>query len=212
MKFPMPPARGERRARKPVFSRLRLAILVFSALVMAALTIDLASLRVRADRALRRGGTGVVADALVSASTATNRYADPAGRFSVLCPPDWEPQAAPGGAEDGVVLRGPFGMELAVRIGAAPEGGMPALRRRLDDIEERLRVRTSIEETTFLQRPALQRTVPLNQTTLETIDFLAGGLEVHLMISAPRETFAELRPVLRTVMESVRVGAPPGEG
>lgn len=190
-----------------MLSRIRIVILVFSALVMAALTVDLSSLRVKADRALRRGsGTGLVADALIGAATATNRYEDPAGRFSVSLPQDWEVRVAPD-EQDGVVMSGPLGMEVTVRVGAAEAGGLAALRGRLEEIEQRLRVKTAIEETVFGGQPALRRTVPLNQSTLETVDFIAGSQAVHLMISAPRETFGDLRPVLIAVLESVRVGA-----
>ena len=209
MKFPVPPPlRAERRrTRRPALLRVRIVVLVFSALVMAALTVDLASLRVRADRVLRRGGgSGLVADALINAATATNRYEDPAGRFSVHVPQDWEVRDA-ADEGDGVVLRGPLGMEFTVRVSAAQAGGLAALRGRLEEIEQRLNVKTSIEDITFQDRPALRRIVPLNQSTLETVDFVAGTQAVHLMISAPRETFSDLRPVLGAVLESVSVGA-----
>lgn len=181
---------------------IRLALMVFALVAVAALTVDLVSLRLRAEKAVRRDGGSLAADALIEVSTATNRYQDPAGLFSIKLPPAWE--AMPGADYD-VTLKGPHQMELGIVVRRADDGGMDGLREHLRKTEERLRITTSVEETQFQGRPAFRRSVPLNKIKAEAVDVLAGGRHVHLMASAPKEAFDELRPALVALMESVEL-------
>ncbi|MCO5061897.1 MAG: hypothetical protein M9963_07830 [Kiritimatiellae bacterium] len=81
------PTGPRRRIRWPW---IRLALLAFAGLAMLALTSDLVTLRLKTDKALSSTGTSpLVTDALLDAATATNRYVDFAGRFSIARPATW---------------------------------------------------------------------------------------------------------------------------
>jgi len=180
--------------------------LAFAGLAMLALTSDLVTLRLKTDKALSSTGTSpLVTDALLDAATATNRYVDFAGRFSIARPATWAAYPFKQEGDYDVTLRGPHQMEISIMTKSMSTGGLHAIRAELDKAEERLRVVTNIEETEFQGRPAFRRTLRLGTITVETLDFLAGSLHVHISASAPRKSFDDLRPVLVAMMESLRV-------
>lgn len=192
-----------RRIRWPWF---RLAIMGFAGLTMLALTTDLVTFRLKADKVVHATATSpLVTDALIDATTTTNRYVDFAGRFSLARPPTWAAYPFRQEGDYDITLRGPHQMELSVMTEAAGTGGLAAVRAKLDAAEEKLRIVTNIEEAEFQGHPAFRRTLPLGTITVETIDYLVGPLHVHLSASAPRGSFEDLRPVLTAMMESIRV-------
>jgi hypothetical protein len=181
-------------------------MLAFSAIAVIALTADLVSIRLRADRAFSEGGaSSLVSDALIEIATATNRYVDFAGRFSLPHPPSWAAYPYRNEGDYDVTLRGPHRMEINVmtRPIAAPD--LEAIRARIVENETRARIRTEIEEITFQGRPAFRRVVPLRTITIEALDFIAGTLHVHVAASAPRAAFDDLRPALHAMVEGLRI-------
>lgn len=188
------PQRAPRRAFK--IGKLRMALMLFGLLLVIGLTADLVSLRLRAEKALHNDGlSSLVAEALIDVTTATNRWSDPAGRFSLAVPPTWTAFAEEGGDYD-VTLRGPLKMELNVALRPAGAGGMDALLLELGEIETNLHLLTSIQADTFQERPAWRRVMPLQKSKIESLDFVRGDWSVHLLMAAPRDAFDELRPVL----------------
>lgn len=177
--------------------------MLFSFVAVIALTVDLVSLRLRAERAIKSDGLGpLVAETLIEVSTATNRWSDPAGRYSLKHPPGWIVAAEAGGTYD-VTLRGPYRLEVNVAMRPAEPGGLEALRQRLVDIESNLNLTTRLEADTFQGQPAWRRTMPLQKSTVESLDFLVGDQAVHVLMAAPPEAFADFRPVLLELRDSL---------
>lgn len=209
--MPLPKPKATPRRLAPM-SKLRLALLLVALLAVIGLTVDLVTLRLRAQRALKEDGiTSVVSDVLIDITTATQRWTSADGRLSMILSPGWNV------AEDGpdtydVTLRGPYRMELNVAVRDANPGGMEALREELLKIEESLHLTTSLQADTFQGHPAWRRTMPLQKSTVEALDWIDQGLAVHVLMAAPAETFPDFRPVLVELRESLRVQADISEG
>ena len=202
MPRPIQPARARRR---PPFSRLRIGLMLFALVAVIGLTVDLVQLRLRAERAWKRDGlSSLVSEALIDVTTSTQRWMEVRGRFSVKQPPGWSALVDDQGTYD-VTLRGPYKLELSVAVRPADAGGWEALHAKLAQIEESLHLTTSLEAVTFQGRPAWRRTMPLQKSTVEALDFLAGDQAVHVLMAGSRETFADFRPVLAELRESLQV-------
>ena len=184
---------------------VRIGIMVFSLLAVVAVSFDLVVLRVKASKALDRSGSTLVAEALIDVTTATNRYRHERRGFSLVQPPGWEALRGASGQDYDVTLRGPHRLELAVMVRDADRGGLEALRASLQKTEERLRVRTSLQDTVFHEQPAFQRVLPLNKIKIESLDYLVGRRHIHIMASAPREVFDDMRPVLVALRETFEI-------
>lgn len=202
------PRRLPRPARPPrrniQWPWVRLAFMAVAGIAVFALTADLASLRIRADKAFRNGeAAALVSDAVIEIATATNRYLDFAGRFSIPLPPSWAAYPFRNEGDYDVTLRGPHQMEISIMTRPAGPGGMAAVRATIVENETRARIRTDLEETAFQGRPAIRRVVPLRTITVEALDFLVGPLHVHIAASAPRNAFDDLRPALHEIRERI---------
>lgn len=196
-----------RTRRSLTLSRLRLFLALFALLAVIGLTVDLVSLRLRAEKALKPDGLStLVAETLIEVTTATSRWTDPAARFSLKHPPGWTAVAAGEGTYD-LTMRGPYRLELNVAVRPAEPGGLEALRAKLLSIEENLHLTTRLEADTFHGRPAWRRTMPLQKSTVEALDFIVGDQAVHVLMGAPPETFADFRPVLVELRDSLEVRA-----
>ena len=176
-------------------------------LAVIALTVDLVTLRLRAEKALKSDGlSSVVAETLIEVTTSTLRWQAADGRFSIKLPAGWAAAVDANGTYD-VTLRGPYRLELNVAVRPAGPGGLAGLRETLAAIEANLSLKTSIQEDSFRGVPAWRRTMPLQKSTVETLDWLAGDQSVHVLMAAPPETFADFRPVLVELRESLQVQA-----
>lgn len=191
--------------RRPAFSKLRLALMLFALLAVIGLTVDLVTLRLRAERALKSDGlSSLVAETLIEVSTASNRWVDAAGRFSIKLPPGWTALAGTGGTYD-VTLRGPYRLEINVAVRPAEPGGLAALHQRLQGIESNLNLITRLEPDQYLGQPAWRRTMPLQKSAVEAMDVIVGDRAVHVLMAAPADTFADFRPVLVEMRDSLRI-------
>lgn len=181
--------------------------MLFSLVVVIALTVDLVGLRLRAEKSLKDGGLkSLVAETLVEVTTSTQRWQAAGERFSIKRPAGWTAAVDVGGTYD-VTLRGPYRLELSVSVRPAGPGGLAGLRETLADIEANLNLKTSIQEDSFRGVPAWRRTMPLQKSTVETLDWLAGDQSVHVLMAAPPETFTDFRPVLVELRDSLQVQA-----
>lgn len=192
----------ERRARLPW---IRIALMIFSLVAVAALTVDLVGLRIRAERVMT-GDSSLVAEALIDATTATNRWLAPDESFSVRVPATWSVIPGDDGDPVSVTVRGPHRMELRVIARPAPEGGMEALRAELAGIEEMLHLRTQLTGAVYRGTSAWSRVMRLPSGVVEAVDFIEGPRMYHVAIGAPGESFDALKPVL----DEVRNGVQPG--
>lgn len=181
----------------------RIGLMLFALLAVIGLTADLISLRLRAEKAVKEDGlASLAADTLIEITTATNRWRDPAGRFSIRLPATWT--AVPGTGEPyDVTLRGPLRMELNVQVRPVGPGGMEALLARLGEIETNLHLTTSIQADEFHGLPAWRRTMPLNKAKLEALDFIRDERAVHVLMSAPPDAFDDLRLALVELRDSL---------
>lgn len=202
--MPLPRTPTRHRRTTPL-TKLRLALMLFALLAVIGLTVDLVSLRLRAERAIKSNGlSSLVAETLIEVSTSSNRWVEPAGRFSIKQPPGWSVVTSPGGTYD-ATLRGPYRLEINVAVRPAEPGGMEALHQRLQGIESNLNLTTRLEPDQFLGRPAWRRTMPLQKSAVEAMDVIVGGQAVHVLMAAPAETFGDFRPVLVEVRDSLVV-------
>jgi hypothetical protein len=181
--------------------------MLFALVAVIALTVDLVTLRLRAEKALKSDGlSSLVAETLIEITTSTQRWPAADGRFSIKQPAGWTAVVDASGTYD-VTLRGPYRLELNVAVRPAGPGGLAGLRETLAAIEAKLNLKTSIQEDSFQGVPAWRRTMPLQKSTVETLDWLAGDQSVHVLMAAPPETFADFRPVLVELRESLQVQA-----
>ena len=191
----------------PALSKVRIALMVFALLAVIGLTVDLVQLRLRAERAIKDNGlTSLVSETLIEVSASTQRWTAAGARFSVKQPPGWSALADEEGTYD-VTLRGPYKLELSVAVRPAEPGGMEALRAKLAQIEESLHLTTRLEAVTFQGLPAWRRTMPLQKSTVEALDYLVGDQAVHVLMAGSRDTFEDFRPVLAELRDSLQVQA-----
>ncbi len=209
------PRKPVRPRRLATFSKWRLALMLFALLAVIALTVDLVTLRLRAERAMKTDGLSTrVAETLIEVSTATQRWVAAGSAFGIRLPPGWTVAASNGATYD-VTLHGPYRLELSVAVRPAGPGGMEALRDRLLQIEEDLHLTTHLEADSFQGQSAWRRTMRLQKSTVETLDWLVGDQAVHVLMAAPPETFDDFRPVLVELRDSLQVpsaSVPPAGG
>lgn len=181
--------------------------MLFALVAVIGLTVDLVTLRLRAEKALKSDGlSSLVAETLIEITTSTQRWQAADGRFSIKQPAGWTAVVDAHGTYD-VTLRGPYRLELNVAVRPAGPGGLAGLRETLVAIEAKLSLQTSIQEDSFRGVAAWRRTMPLQKSTVETLDWLAGDQSVHVLMAAPPDTFADFRPVLVELRDSLQVQA-----
>lgn len=189
---------------------IRIGLMVFALAAVAALTVDLVSLRMRAARAVG-ADAAIASEALIEVATATNAWIAPDGSFSLRVPRDWTVALEPADGATSVTLRGPHRMELRVVSRAAPEGGIDALRAELETIEQGLSLRTALTGVVHRGGAAWQRSMRLPSGVVETLDFVEGARMYHIVIGAPGGAFDLLRPALVELRDRVTPlpGGPP---
>lgn len=183
--------------------------MALAGVALFALTADFVNLRLQAERAVGTPeGRGLVSEALVEVATATNRYVDFAGRFSLPHPPSWAvyPYRAEGDYD--VTLRGPHRMEICISSHPLREPSLAAVRSEVIRREQRLHMRHHLEEVEFHGRPAIRRVVPLRTMTVEMYDFVSGRLHMQVAVSAPPSSFQDLRPVLLEMLNRMELPSP----
>lgn len=206
---PVRPSSNRRRIRMPW---VRLAFMAIAGLALIGLTVDLVSLRLKADQAFQGNGeSSLVSDAVIEITTATNRYEDFAGRFSIPLPASWAAYPYRNEGDYDVTLRGPHRMEICISTRRVGPGGMADVQAVIAANEARARIRTDLEQTEFLGRPAFRRVVPLRTITVEAYDFIAGPWHMHVSASAPRNAFETLRPALMEMCARLQVPEDPAE-
>lgn len=207
-KIKLPPYKG---LRPPSFNRQRVlpgrvitALTVVGFLTMAAVVADMYGFarKPRAQALAPRTPT----ELLLAVTTATNRYQDPQGRFSIALPRGWT--AAYGGpdVEYDAKLEGPDRLFLQVIVAKAPGETLAHLRVTFSNIEQETARVTHIEDMDFAGRPAIGRYCRMDTVAFRAVDFLVGDTSFHLMGILPREHFATHRPVIDALMETIQPG------
>lgn len=193
-----------RRAR--LHGRLRVVVLVFAGLALAALVADLRNFgrRAAARPAVASGPRpGAAADIL--AGLDDPRYEDPRGYFSFVPPRGWiRPAQPPAGFYD-VVFQGPYNMDLAIQV-VATNQTFNQLVDKLRDVERRLAADTHMDFAYVGPHRAVKRSARLFRSRVLMLDFLTGDLAHHVQFSTPPELYAEYEPVFLRLMETYRPG------
>lgn len=149
---------------------------------------------------------------ILAITSATNRYQDPQGRFSIALPPGWTAQFGDDRSEFDAKLEGPDRLRLFIIAAHAPGETMQNLKRVFSDIEQETARQTHIEDLQFQGRPAISRYCRMDVDALRSIDFLVGDTAFHLMAMIPREHFESQRVIVDALMETIRPGPAAASG
>lgn len=193
-----------RRARRQ--GRLRVAVLIFAGLALAALLVDLRnfSRRAAARPAVVSGPRpGAAADVL--AGLADPRYEDPRGYFSLVPPRHWVRLPKPPAGFYDVVFQGPYGMDLAIQV-VATNQTFNQLVDKLRQVERNLAADTHMDFAYVGPHRAVKRSVRLFRSRVLMLDFLTGDLAHHVQFSTPPELYDEYEPIFLRLMETYRPG------
>lgn len=193
------PAPHERHKVLPVWATTGLVLLAVA--VILALMADAVFL------AKKKAADGVAvrtpAELLLAVTSATNRYVDRDGRFSIAVPKGWTAVYGGPEVEYDAKLNGPDRLVLQVMIGDAPAETLANLKRVFRNVELETMRETHIEDMTFRGQPAISRYCRMDINALRSVDFLHEGRAFHLMALIPRENFVSQRPVVDALMETI---------
>ncbi len=169
-------------------------------------------------REFQRGPAGgyVPADddsAAMVLGIADRRYVDPAGRFSITVPSAWAVRTGEQANPNDVVLRGPVGLEVWVRLADVGYDRFERLSDEIRQIEENYGINSNIRITMFGERPAVERHIRLFDKEAISLDFLVGTTNHHIQLAAQKERFEALEPLLRQILATYAPGtnAPPSD-
>ncbi len=136
------------------------------------------------------------------------RVVDAAGRFAITVPSSWAERTGERAAPNDLILRGPQGLEVWIRLADLGHERFDRLADEIRRIEETYGVNQNIRIVTWKGRPAVERRMRLFEKEAITLDFLVGTTNHHLQLAAKRERLAAFEPLLRQVLDSY---APAGE-
>ena len=199
--------REERRRRDARKTRLRWAIWVFGLVLLAALAADVRHLSGRLGRFQRTGKESRKGDAAdIAGGLEGPRYADPAGRFSLVPPRHWVRVRPEAGSPFNAVFQGPYGMDMAIQVvvtnGLTFDGLVENLRR----VERSLAANMPMEFAYVGPHRAIKRSARLFKSKVLLLDFLTGDLAHHVQFSMPVELYDEYEPVFLRLMQTYEPG------
>lgn len=130
------------------------------------------------------------------------RVADAAGRFSITVPAAWAERTGERAAPNDLILRGPQGIEVWVRLTDLGHARFDRLADEIRRIEENYGINQNIRIVTWKGAPAVERRMRLFEKEAITLDFLVGTTNHHVQLAAKRERLAALEPLLRQVLDT----------
>lgn len=107
------------------------------------------------------------------------------GLFSILQPPGWTLGSGDDAVPNGIRLRSPNGVSVTLTASRVSYNDLPSLYNDIRGRERDWGVHIEPEAIYFLGQPAVQREVPLAQSRLIVIDFVANRVAHHLMCEIP---------------------------
>lgn len=134
------------------------------------------------------------------------RVADAAGRFAITVPAAWAERTGERAEPNDLILRGPEGIEVWVRLTDVGHERFDRLADEIRRIEETYGINQNIRIVTWKGAPAVERRMRLFEKEAITLDFLVGTTNHHVQLAAKRERLAALEPLLRQVLESYSPG------
>lgn len=161
----------------------------------------------------RKADAGVVvpktpADLMLAVTTATNRYVDPDGRFTIAKPAGWNAWYGDTNVEYDARLEGPGRMVLMVVVGDAPGETIDNLKKTFAEMEQDQGRVTHIAETNFHGLRAISRFTRMDLNALRILDFMAtSNTEFHLMGLIPREEYESHVPIMDALIDTLQPAA-----
>ncbi len=185
---------------------MRWGLLILAALAVLALVLDLRRLqsRLQGGGASAEGASGDRKDLVLGLGGP--RYADPAGRFSLVPPRGWRMERQPEGTTYDVSFYGPGRMDLSLQVSESPTESFGDLLKKIWAIEKKMDADMHVETFTFAGRTAVKRTMRLYTQKLLVIDFVEGGVAHHLQFGAPPEVFDQYLPQVLDLLETYQPG------
>jgi len=207
-KIRLPPYKG---LRPPSFNRHRVlpasiitALTIIGFLTIAAVIVDFYSFAHRPQAQVLVPKTP--SELLLAVTTATNRYQDPQGRFSITVPKGWKAMFGGANVEYDAKLEGPDRMFLQVIVAKAPGETLDNLKKTFTNIELETARMTHIEDMQLAGRPAISRFCRMDTVAFRAVDFLVGDTSFHLMGIIPREHFESHRAIIDALIETIQPG------
>lgn len=197
---------GPRRRRRNVRSLVLLAV---AAVALVALAADLRGLDRRVTRFKKTGTNhvqGDAADIAAGLGEEGRRYDDPKGLFHVIPPRHWTRIEKTERNFYNAYWRGPYGMDMGVRVTVTNGVDFAGLVDRLRKIEREMSAETHMEMAYVGEVKAVKRTVQMFQTKLLLFDFMTGDLMHHVQFDVPTAMFDEYEETLTRVMEGYQAG------
>lgn len=140
---------------------------------------------------------------------ADKRVADAAGRFSITVPASWAERTGERAAPNDLILRGPQGVEVWVRLTDVGHARFDRLADEIRRIEENYGINQNIRIVTWKGAPAVERRMRLFEKEAITLDFLVGTTNHHVQLAAKRERLGALEPLLRQILDTYAPGGGP---
>lgn len=137
---------------------------------------------------------------------ADKRVADAAGRFAITVPAAWAERAGERAAPNDLILRGPQGVEVWVRLTDVGHARFERLADEIRRIEENYGINQNIRIVTWKGVPAVERRMRLFEKEAITLDFLVGTTNHHVQLAAKRERLAAAEPFLRQILDTYAPG------
>ena len=199
--------REERRRRDARKTRLRWVFWLFGLVLLAALAADVRHLSGRLGRFQRTGKESRKGDAAdIAGGLEGPRYADPAGRFSLVPPRHWVAAPRPPGDFYDAVFRGPYGMDMRIQVAVTNGLTFDKLIEALRWRERALSADTHMDIAYVGPHRAVKRSARLFRNRVLMLDFVTGDLAHHVQFAAPPELYDEYEPVFLRLMQTYEPG------
>ena len=199
--------KAEQRRLETRKSRLRAILCVLALLLLAALVADLRGISRRLGEFRRTGPAARKGDAAdIAGGLGGARYADPAGRFSLVPPRHWVRVAKPVNSFFSVVFQGPYGMDMSIQAVATNGVTFDKLVENLRRVERSLAADTHMDFAYVGPHRAVKRSAQLFKTKLLMLDFVTGDLAHHVQFSVPPALYDEYEPVFLRLMQTYEPG------
>ena len=132
------------------------------------------------------------------------RYTETNGLFSIVVPPGWRLSHGDDAAPNGIVLRSPNGISVTLTAVRVAYNDLPSLYAEIRNRERDWGVHVEPEAVYFEGHPAVRREVPLGQSRLIVIDFVAGRVAHHLACEIPTPLVEAYRGALMDLLDTYR--------
>ena len=179
---------------------VRISLMVLSLLIAAAFILDA---RGFFNKQRKTFNDKTVSEWVITVATSTNRYVDPARRFSIIIPEGWSTKTGADAYPRDVVVFRPTVLELNISVSPVTYDNLDQLKYNLRRIESDWQADTHIEDYDFKGRPAVKRTCRITNEKLFMIDFIERGLAFHFQFSTQPEYFDEYQPLISELLNTI---------